>query len=50
MRFRNMLQAGAKYAGLTAALFATVLNPIAPPFLNAKSPESAKKAHRPFNT
>ncbi len=44
MRFRNMLQAGVKYAGLTAALFATVLNPITPLFLNAKSPGSAKKS------
>jgi phospholipase C len=48
MRFRNMLQAGVKYAGLTAALFATVLNPITPVFLNAKSPESGKKSGSPI--
>src|SRR5260221_854027 len=38
MQFRTFLQAGAKHAGLAAALLSTVLNPIAPLTADAQSP------------
>jgi len=39
MQFRSAFEAGMKNAGLAAALFATVFNPILPISLNAESPK-----------
>ena len=44
MQYRNVLQAGIRYAGLAAALFATVVNPIIPISLNAQVPNPASSA------
>ena len=39
MQLRSILETGAKHAGLAAALFATIVNPILPVSLNAESPK-----------
>src|SRR5438045_7712037 len=37
MQFRNLLQSGVRNSGFAAALFATIVNPIAPSSLNAQT-------------